>query len=219
MLKEDINKRTTQAAYLEQRIKEYDQKLRDSDAANKEAIAQLKMEFVEKESNLKLIFKQEKEILLKEHLEETAKLQEEFNATTELMEERYNDLLQRFEELSELHENRPSRDEDLTLIKHLQEQVGIKEEALKKAHEDMKFYKLELINREENYNKVFGAMPNVGVLNPLANARAGRSKTEGKPPKTDGRKNSIMQQNTNSQLQLGGTQRANSQLNKKPSRS
>ena len=51
------------------------------------------MEFVEKESNLKLIFKQEKEILLKEHLEETAKLQEEFNATTELMEERYNDLL------------------------------------------------------------------------------------------------------------------------------
>jgi len=52
-----VEKRNTQAAYLETRIKEYDQKLRDSDAANKEAIAQLKMEFVEKESNLKLIFK------------------------------------------------------------------------------------------------------------------------------------------------------------------
>jgi hypothetical protein len=40
---------------------------------------------------------------------------------------------------------------------------------LKKAAEDMKFYKLELINREESYNKMFGATPNIGVLNPLVN--------------------------------------------------
>ncbi len=39
---------------------------------------------------------------------------------------------------------------------------------MKKAAEDMKFYKLELINREESYNKMFGTNPNVGVLNPLA---------------------------------------------------
>jgi hypothetical protein len=32
----------------------------------------------------------------------------------------------------------------------------------------MKFYKLELINREDSYNKMFGTNPNVGVLNPLA---------------------------------------------------
>ena len=32
----------------------------------------------------------------------------------------------------------------------------------------MKFYKLELINREESYNKMFGTNPNVGLLNPLA---------------------------------------------------
>jgi len=31
----------------------------------------------------------------------------------------------------------------------------------------MKFYKLELINREENYNKIFGAHPVVGIFNPL----------------------------------------------------
>lgn len=39
---------------------------------------------------------------------------------------------------------------------------------LKKAAEDMKFYKLELINREESYNKMFGTNPNVGVLDPRA---------------------------------------------------
>lgn len=32
----------------------------------------------------------------------------------------------------------------------------------------MKFYKLELINRDNNFNKMFGTSPNVGVLNPLA---------------------------------------------------
>jgi len=31
----------------------------------------------------------------------------------------------------------------------------------------MKFYKLELQNRESNFNKMFNANPNVGVLNPF----------------------------------------------------
>ena len=37
----------------------------------------------------------------------------------------------------------------------------------------MKFYKLELINREQSYNQMFGTNPNVGVLNPVAAAKAG----------------------------------------------
>jgi hypothetical protein len=32
----------------------------------------------------------------------------------------------------------------------------------------MKFFKLELINREQNFNKTFNANPSVGVLDPLA---------------------------------------------------
>jgi hypothetical protein len=66
-----------------------------------------------------------------------------------------------------MYDNRPSRQEDIVLIQRLQDEVATKDEALRKAYEDMKFYKLELINREENYNKVFGANPSVGVLNPL----------------------------------------------------
>jgi hypothetical protein len=43
------------------------------------------------------------------------------------------------------------------LLKDLRE----RDEALIKAHNDMKFYKLELVNREESYNKVFGRQPTV----------------------------------------------------------
>lgn len=41
-----------------------------------------------------------------------------------------------------------------------------KEAAIKKAAEDMKFYKLELINREQSYNAMFGAQPQVGLIQP-----------------------------------------------------
>jgi hypothetical protein len=33
----------------------------------------------------------------------------------------------------------------------------------------MKFFKLELINRENNYNKMFNVNPNIGTLNVLEN--------------------------------------------------
>jgi len=38
---------------------------------------------------------------------------------------------------------------------------------LAKAAELMKFFKLELQNREGNFNKMFNAAPNVGVMNPF----------------------------------------------------
>ena len=73
----------------------------------------------------------------------------------------------KYEELNSLFEQRPSRPEDLELIQQLQQDNVIKEEELRKAVENLKFFKLELLNREDNYNKMFNANPNVGVLNPL----------------------------------------------------
>ncbi len=40
----------------------------------------------------------------------------------------------------------------------------------------MKFYKLELINREDSYNKMFGANPNIGLVNPLGVSKAQNGK-------------------------------------------
>lgn len=75
-------------------------------------------------------------------------MQQEFAQASELMDQKYRQLSERFQELQELYEQRPSRPEDLELIRQLQEEIVQKDNALKKAAEDMKFYKLELINRE-----------------------------------------------------------------------
>ena len=105
--------------------------------------------------------------LIQEQMKEIQEMQGEFSQATELMDQKYRQLNDRFLQLQELYENRPSRPEDLEMIRQLQEEIIQKDNALKKAAEDMKFYKLELINREDNFNKMFGTNPNVGVINPL----------------------------------------------------
>ena len=85
----------------------------------------------------------------------------------QMNEEKCYEWEQKYNELNEIFENRPSRPEDLELIQQLSADNQLKDEALRKAIEDLKFYKLELVNREDNYNKMFGTNPMVGVLNPL----------------------------------------------------
>ena len=67
-----------------------------------------------------------------------------------------------------------------------------KEAAIKKAAEDMKFYKLELINREQSYNAMFGANPSVGLMNPT-NKLGGQAKM---PPLPTGAPKDIMRKQT-----------------------
>ena len=50
-------------------------------------------------------------------------------------------------------------------IRQLTELCAKKDAQVKKVLEEMKFFKLELINREENYNKTFSRSPTVGVMN------------------------------------------------------
>ena len=173
---------TVQKANQDRKLAEEQDARREAEAktvrANEEAkeqrrkqlveIERLERELNEKECELRARLKKEMEALVAEHIAETEALQGEFGKTQQLMEEKYRQLETRFGELQELYEGRPSRPEDLELIRQMQEDIAQKDNLLKKAAEDMKFYKLELINREESYNKMFGANPNVGVLNPLA---------------------------------------------------
>jgi hypothetical protein len=62
---------------------------------------------------------------------------------------------------------RPPRDEDMELILRLKEEIANKDRIIKEAEEQMEFFKNELINREELYNKYFGNSHKVGYINPI----------------------------------------------------
>ena len=100
--------------------------------------------------------------MIAEQSRELEDMQNEFSNASNMMNEKYAQLNDRFMELQDLYEQRPSRPEDLEMLRDLNDQIVQKDAFIKKQEDDMKFYKLELINREQSYNQMFGTTPSVG---------------------------------------------------------
>nr|XP_012377649.2 protein FAM184A isoform X6 [Dasypus novemcinctus] len=73
----------------------------------------------------------------------------------------------RLEEMEEKYLMRESKPEDVQMITELKAMLTERDQVIKKLIEDNKFFQLELVNRETNFNKLFNSSPNVGVINPL----------------------------------------------------
>ena len=69
--------------------------------------------------------------------------------------------------MHERYLNRESRDEDLQMIEMLKRTINERDELLRRMNEEKKYFQMELVNRENNFNKMFNVMPNVGTINPL----------------------------------------------------
>ena len=111
--------------------------------------------------------------MIEEQTREIEEMQNEFSNAGGLMNDKYNHLNERYIELQDLYEQRPSRPEDLEMLKDLEEQIVQKDAFIKKQEDDMKFYKLELINREQSYNQMFGTNPTMGNIGPMNVAQKG----------------------------------------------
>ncbi|XP_076873999.1 protein FAM184A isoform X2 [Brachyhypopomus gauderio] len=101
------------------------------------------------------------------HHRDTQNMLSDFNKAQELLKDKISALQILLEGTEEKFRNRESRPEDLQMIAELKDMVTERETLVKKLVDDKKFYQLELVNRETNFNKVFNTSPNVGVINPL----------------------------------------------------
>jgi hypothetical protein len=63
--------------------------------------------------------------------------------------------------------NRESRQEDIELIGLLRRELADTKSALTSLNNEKKYFQMELVNRENNFNKIFNASPNIGIINPL----------------------------------------------------
>ncbi|CBZ52330.1 conserved hypothetical protein [Neospora caninum Liverpool] len=90
----------------------------------------------------------------------------------EFLEQEHSKNLERArEELSTLHsklQGRPPRDEDVNLIALLNDRLVYCESQMDTLQQKIQTYKLELLNRETNYNRLFNAHPVMGVVDPRA---------------------------------------------------
>nr|XP_046229187.1 protein FAM184A isoform X1 [Scatophagus argus] len=111
------------------------------------------------------------------HSRETQNMLSDFNKAQEVLKDKISALQILLEGTEEKFRNRESRPEDLQMIAELKDMVSERETLVKKLVDDKKFYQLELVNRETNFNKVFNASPNVGVINPLIKQKRKNEKT------------------------------------------
>ncbi|XP_069370893.1 protein FAM184A isoform X1 [Paralichthys olivaceus] len=111
------------------------------------------------------------------HSRETQNMLSDFNKAQEVLKDKISALQILLEGTEDKFRNRESRPEDLQIIAELRDMVSERESLVKKLVDDKKFYQLELVNRETNFNKVFNASPNVGVINPLIKQKKKNEKT------------------------------------------
>ncbi|XP_030303607.1 protein FAM184A isoform X1 [Calypte anna] len=129
------------------------------------------------EQDLSKKHEKELDVLTADHIREKQSMLADFNKTQELLKEINSALQISLEEMEEKYQNRESRPEDLQLISELKDLIAERDQLIKKLIEDKKFYQLELVNRETNYNKIFNASPNVGVINPLVKQKKKNDKS------------------------------------------
>lgn len=212
---------------LTQKILELNSSTRDNerlrsavDAKTKEMaekVAALERASREHIETLKKAAKQDMDRLLEENLTETKLLSDQFEETRRLMTDKIALLKQAVSEWEERYARRESRPEDVNRIAELERLVVEKEALVRQTLDEMAYFKRELLNREEMYNKTFARAPNVGVLNVLkphvqmqAQMQAGLALGGGTAPQTK-RKTKPAHVVGGPEVQGGDLQRRNSE--------
>ncbi|XP_069455232.1 protein FAM184A isoform X4 [Ovis canadensis] len=126
------------------------------------------------EQDLNKRLEKELDVMTADHLREKNIMRADFNKTNELLKEVNAALQVSLEEMEEKYLMRESKPEDIQMIADLKAMLTERDQVIKKLMEDNKFYQLELVNRETNFNKVFNSSPTVGVINPLMKALSSR---------------------------------------------
>ncbi|KXJ05702.1 Protein FAM184A, partial [Exaiptasia diaphana] len=132
-----------------------------------------------REEHLGKLHQKEVDSLSSDHLKETQALVEEFNRAKDLQNSKISALQLMLDEAEIRFQNRESRPEDMEMLDTLKRALADRELEMKKLLEEKRYFQMELLNRETNFNKVFNSSPQVGVINPL-NSKTSIKKTVNK---------------------------------------
>ncbi|KAJ3404898.1 hypothetical protein HDU80_002205 [Chytriomyces hyalinus] len=156
--------------------------LEDEIRQKKHEIAQLKErheESLEAQYN-ELIREHEANItgLNEDHIQEAQKMITEFQHVQDFLKKQIANQLKLLEEADVKYINREPRDVDVAKIAELEEDIRRRKRKAHALMEELEYCKLELSNREANFNKIFNKNPLVGVIQPI-----GVGKDRKPPPK------------------------------------
>jgi hypothetical protein len=122
-----------------------------------------RLESLKQELNLE--HKEEIEYLKEENINEIKQILSDFDQSKILFKQEMSKLHQELKEAAIKYENRESREDDVQIIRDLNASIEKYRSDLLKAEDQANFYKLELCNREVNFNKIFNNSP---LLSPVS---------------------------------------------------
>jgi len=105
------------------------------------------------------------------HTEESNRIRSDL----ELLRHKYSELRKRFDA-------RESRPEDTRRIHDLKKLLKKQQFGVDEMQQQMEYFKMELMNREENFNKVFGRQPVVGVMDIFSGKKKEKKQRTTLPP-------------------------------------
>ncbi|GFS08260.1 protein FAM184A-like [Elysia marginata] len=188
-LRSEIGHREQHVRNLQEQVGQLHEEIERLKSAMKAKMAEVKQAHKEASINLKLqeekltkLNKEALDSLAADHHREQQDLLAQFNAAQEMLKDKISELQIELEEANERYAQRESRPEDLEAIESLRCEVQEREVRIKDLIDEKRFYQLELVNRETNFNKVFNTTPNVGVLNPFQKPKKKGDKLSGKLP-------------------------------------
>ncbi|KAK3095651.1 hypothetical protein FSP39_017162 [Pinctada imbricata] len=166
----------------EQHIKNLQEEIRSLQSSIERLMSEIDkkgQEIIKIRNDANLQLRKKEEVLTKRHQHdldcvksdfkrESEDMVTEFTEAQNILTDKISELQILLEEAEERYNNRESRTEDLELIEQLRNAIQEREQRMKTLIDEKRYYQLELVNRETNFNKVFNTNQNVGVINPLA---------------------------------------------------
>lgn len=186
-LQEEIGQRETHIIKLKEEVKRLQTSINslnravvDKDKETEFVRAELREQFRQMEDRLKRENKANLNNLTADYSRESQEMVFQFNTAQGILKDKISEMQITLAEAEDKYNHRDSRPEDLELIHQQREEISEREMRIKQLIDEKRFYQLELVNRETNFNKVFNTTPNVGVLNPLSVST--RPKLKGEKP-------------------------------------
>lgn len=108
---------------MHDRVSEAERKSAESIKEHQRRTKELETQFIAKEKSLQEQLRKQMQRMIEEQGREIEEMQGEFSNASSLMTAKNNQLNEKLLELQELYEGRPSRPEDLEMLRDLDEQI------------------------------------------------------------------------------------------------
>jgi len=108
---------------MHDRVSEAERKSAESIKDHQRRTKELETQFITKEKSLQEQLRKQMQRMIEEQGREIEEMQGEFSNASSLMTAKNNQLNEKLLELQELYEGRPSRPEDLEMLRDLDEQI------------------------------------------------------------------------------------------------